>query len=146
MYVFAAFLGLSTAVWEPHLGVCRLFRGQKDPSERARSFLIMSGDPHPTATLERSLWQRCNDAELKVRRAIGAEPGLSIFGTGVETGAARGGKELFVTLTAANEAARISAPNLLDGYSGLDKSDWADGWRRLQLGDWIIRVYPERDG
>jgi hypothetical protein len=105
----------------------------------------MNGDPHPTATLERSLWQRCNDAERKVRRAIGAEPGLNIFGTGVETEDARRGRELFVTLTAANEVARVSAPNLLNGYSGLDKSGWSAGWRRLQLGDWMIRVYPERD-
>ena len=52
--------------------------------------------------------------------------------------------EFFVTLTAASASARDEASRLLNGCSGLSEEEWERGWRRLDLGDWMIRVYPER--
>lgn len=89
-----------------------------------------------------AMWRRRNDAERRIRQAISAQSGLAVFGTGVEGKGRRA--ELFVTLTAADEAARDAAPGLLSGRCGLDESGWSRGWRRLQLGDWMIRLYPER--
>lgn len=92
---------------------------------------------------ERTLWRRRNDAERSVRSAIARQPGLKIFGVGMEGRPGSRG-EFFVTLTATDESARRSAQQLLNGCSGLSSQDWTSGWRRLQLGDWMIRVYPER--
>lgn len=99
--------------------------------------------PRNAARQARSLWRRRNDAERNIRQAIGTEPGLSIFGIGLDRGNGRAG-EVFVTLTAANDTARQAAPRLLNGNLGLEADDWAGGWSRLELGDWMIRVYPER--
>lgn len=88
------------------------------------------------------LWRRRNLAEMKIRQAIQNQPGLSIFGIGLDRSRGSGG-EFFVTLTAADFEARQKAPRLLGKYSGLSKADWSRGWRRLDLGDWMIRVYPE---
>lgn len=90
-----------------------------------------------------SLWRRRNDAERRVREAIDRTAGLTVFGTGFDF-SGDGGGEFFVTLTAADEAAKQAATDLLNGSSGLDKIEWDHGWRRFKLGDWMIRLYPER--
>lgn len=104
----------------------------------------MSVDTRVLASTGRSIWRRRNDAEHLIREAIKASPGLSVFGTGFDVDHEGRAGEVFVTLTAANEAAKRAADERLNRSLGFGYSVWAAGWRRLQLGDWMIRVYPER--
>lgn len=113
-----------------------------DSSGRKGSVGIVGLRPQAKTISLRSVWRRRNHAERVVREAISAEPGLHVFGTGVE-GREHAG-EVFVTLTAADDAARQAVPQLLNGSLGLREDDLTRGWRRLELGDWMIRVYPER--
>jgi hypothetical protein len=89
-----------------------------------------------------AMWRRRNEVELYVRRAIEGQPGLRIFGIGLDRKAGADG-EFFVTLTATSSA-RKQASRLLRNCSGLSEQDWMVGWRQLDLGDWMIRIYPER--
>lgn len=85
-----------------------------------------------------SLWNRRERADEVVRMSIGSDERLNVFGVGFTS--PDEGREAFVTITARDEAAREAARDLL---ADVAVADW-DAWRRLQLGDWMLRVYPER--
>lgn len=86
-----------------------------------------------------SAWRRRNHAELRIRDSISADARLSVFASGFEPG--ESSPEVVVMITASEDGAKDAARRLL---SDLASADWDSGWRSLQLGDYLLRLYPDR--
>lgn len=84
-------------------------------------------------------WRRRNWADMIVRDSISADKRLRVFASGFEPRSER--PEVVVMITAQDESAKDAARELL---AGLFCADWDAGWRPLQLGDFLLRLYPER--
>jgi hypothetical protein len=86
-----------------------------------------------------SAWRRRNQAELCIRNSISADARLSIFASGFEPGDEF--PTVVVMITASEEGAKDVARRLL---GDVVSADWDRGWRSLQLGDYLLRLYPDR--
>ena len=86
-----------------------------------------------------SAWRRRNQAELHIRDSISADTRLSVFASGFEPG--NGSPEVVVMITASEDGAKDAARCLL---ADVVTADWDSGWRSLQLGDYLLRLYPNR--
>jgi hypothetical protein len=76
---------------------------------------------------------------LTVRDSIAVDKRLRVFASGFEPRSER--PEVVVMITAQDESAKDAARELL---AGSFCADWDAGWRPLQLGDFLLRLYPER--
>jgi hypothetical protein len=74
-----------------------------------------------------------------VRDSIAVDERLRVFASGFEPRSEC--PEVVVMITAQDESAKNAARELL---AGSFSADWDDGWRPLQLGDYLLRLYPER--
>ena len=54
------------------------------------------------------------------------------------------GTEAFVAIIARDPDARDTARSALEAVAGLSDEEWRSAWISLDLGDSMIRVYPER--
>jgi hypothetical protein len=54
------------------------------------------------------------------------------------------GPEPLVAVIARNDEARDHAREALADIAGLSAEQWRTSWTPLDLGDWMIWVYPER--
>jgi hypothetical protein len=95
---------------------------------------IESSAPSPSTP-----WRRRNWADLAVRDSIAVDKRLRVFASGFEPRPER--PEVVVMITAQDESAKDSARKLL---AGSFCADWDAGWRPLKLGDFLLRLYPER--
>jgi hypothetical protein len=86
-----------------------------------------------------SAWRRRNHAELRIRDSIAADGRISVFASGFEPG--QTSPVVVVMITARGDGAKDAARRLL---GDLVSADWDRGWRPLQLGDYLLRVYPDR--
>ena len=62
-----------------------------------------------------------------------------MFASGFEPGDES--PEVVVMITASEDEAKDAARRLL---GDLVTADWDSGWRALQLGDYLLRIYPDR--
>jgi hypothetical protein len=86
-----------------------------------------------------SAWRRRNQGELRIRNSISADARLSIFASGFEPGDES--PTVVVMITASEDGAKDAARRLL---GNVVNADWDSGWRPLQLGDYLLRLYPDR--
>ena len=85
-----------------------------------------------------SAWRRRNQAELCIRDSIAVDGRLNVFASGFQPGES---PEVVVMITASDDGAKDVARRLL---GDLVNADWDSGWRSLQLGDYLLRLYPDR--
>jgi hypothetical protein len=93
----------------------------------------------PSAPAPSTPWRRRNWADSTVRDSIAVDKRLRVFASGFEPRSER--PEVVVMITAQDESAKDAARELL---AGSFCADWDTGWRPLQLGDFLLRLYPER--
>ncbi len=86
-----------------------------------------------------SAWRRRNNAELRIRDSISADARLNVFASGFEPG--ESSPEVVVMITASDDGAKDATQRLL---CDLVSADWDSGWRSLELGDYLLRLYPDR--
>jgi hypothetical protein len=96
--------------------------------------VLESSSPSPDTP-----WRRRNRAEFNIRESIAGDRRLRVFASGFAPG--RDELEVVVMITAEDEAAKDAARDLLGETV---QADWELGWRSLQLGDYLLRLYPER--
>jgi hypothetical protein len=86
---------------------------------------------------------RRNRAELAVRDRLGEDPGIYIHRSRLSEPADGAGPEVIVSVIARDELARKRAEQLLADVAGFPAQEWAERWRPLDLGDSLVRLYPE---
>jgi hypothetical protein len=86
---------------------------------------------------------RRNRCEFLVREILGDDAGLYVQRSRLGEAPPDGDQPVVVTLIARDEAARRRAERLLAGCAGFAPEEWKDRWVPLNLGDALIRIYPE---
>lgn len=96
----------------------------------------------PGVAPEEELHRRRNAAERRVRDAVAGVPDVYVDRASWRVNG--NGPEIFVAIVARTEEARQRARDALAPVAGLTPDQWASGWIALDLGDAMIRLFPER--
>ena len=86
----------------------------------------------------RSTLERRNRCEFAVREILGDDPALYVHRSRLDSA-----RRVVLTLIARDEAGRERAEGLLGDLAGFPAEQWEERWVSLNLGDALIRIYPE---
>jgi hypothetical protein len=92
-----------------------------------------------------STLQRRNRCEFAVREILGDDPALYVHRSRLDESAADGVPRVVLTVIARDQAGRERAKALLRHLAGFPAEEWDDRWVSLNLGDALIRIYPEAE-
>jgi hypothetical protein len=98
----------------------------------------------PTPRVSRpSTLQRRNRCEFAVREILGDDPALYVHRSRLDESTPDGTRRVVITLIARDQAGRDRARHLLNEFAGFPAEEWDQRWVPLNLGDALIRIYPE---
>jgi hypothetical protein len=97
----------------------------------------------PTWLRSLTAHRRCNRAERLIRERLTPDGGIYIYSSTFEDHRSDSPRGVIVTIVARDDLTCARAERLLADVSGLDVDGWASGWKKLDLGDSLIRLYPE---
>lgn len=95
-----------------------------------------------TSDARLSTLQRRNRCEFAVREILGDDPALYVHRSRLDD-PAEGARQVVLTLIARDRAGRDRAKGLLGELAGFPAEEWEERWVSLNLGDALIRIYPE---